>query len=112
MGILATIEAFFIGPVYSFLKPFISTLESQGSSILIAAAEAGVAAGFATTGGGTAAMAAALGVFETQVTTEGLPFIESQARALIEVALQNVKTATATAVPAPVVAPTLVTPTA
>lgn len=85
------VEDFFTGTVMSFLKPFISTLESQGGSILISAAETAVTAGFAATGGGSAAMAAALSVFESQVVANGIPFIESQARALIEVALQNVK---------------------
>jgi hypothetical protein len=105
MNLLTTIEAFFEGPVWSFLKPFIAATEAQGGTILIAAAEAGVAAGFAATGGGAAAMTAALGVFESQVVSNGLPFVESQGRALIEVALQNAKAL----VPAPAVpaAPTL-----
>ncbi len=86
------IEGFFSGAVWTFIKPFVLTLESQGGQILIAAAESAVVAG-ATAGGGAAAMTAALASFEAEVVSKGLPFIESQARALIEVALQKAKTA-------------------
>lgn len=95
-------ENFFTGPVWSFLKPFVAIVESEGSSILIAAAENAVGVGFATAGGGQVAMTAALAAFSTEVVSKGLPFIESQARALIEVALQNAKAATTPAVKSPV----------
>lgn len=98
------VESFFTGPVWTFLKPFVHTLESEGGPILLAAAEGAVAVGFSTTGGGAAAMTAALSFFESQVVGKGLPFIESQARALIEVALQNAKSAlpvASVATPAP-----------
>jgi hypothetical protein len=88
-----TFEGFFTGSVMTFLKPLITALESQGSTILIAAAENAVVVGFSTAGGGQAAMAAALASFSAEVVAKGLPFIESQARALIEVALQNAKAA-------------------
>jgi hypothetical protein len=91
------IEAFFSGPVWNFIKPIVLVIESQGGQMLITAAENAVAAGFAAGGGGPAMMAAALTVFETEVVKNGLPFIESQARALIELALQKAKAA----VPAP-----------
>lgn len=91
------IESFFTGPVWAFLKPFAAILESEGSSILIAAAENAVTVGFAATGGGDVKMAAALAAFSADVVTKGLPFVESQARALIEVALQKAKAATGAA---------------
>jgi hypothetical protein len=88
------VEGFFSGPVWAFLKPAVTLIESEGGQILIAAAEAGVAAGAAAaTGGGSAAMTAALDVFKTQVVANGLPFIESQGRTLIELALQKAKAA-------------------
>jgi hypothetical protein len=88
------VESFFTGPVWDFLKPFAAILESEGSSILIAAAEDAVTAGFAAPGNGEAKMAVALASFSAEVIAKGLPFIESQARALIEVALQKAKVAT------------------
>lgn len=88
------LENLFTGPIWRFLKPFIAIVESEGSTILIAAAENAVSVGFAMSGGGAAAMTAALASFAAEVTAKGLPFIESQARALIEVALQNAKAAT------------------
>ena len=97
-----TFFSFIEGPLWNFLKPFVDALESQGSTILIAAAENAVAVGFATAGGGQVAMAAALASFSAEVVEKGLPFVESQARALIEVALQKAKTSTAS----PVVAET------
>ncbi len=86
------VEGFFSGPVWTFVKPFIQIIESQGGQILITAAENAVVAG-ATAGGGAAAMTAALASFEAEVVAKGLPFVESQARALIEVALQKAKAA-------------------
>lgn len=95
------VENFFTGPVWNFVKPFIQTIESQGGQILITAAENAVAAGFAAvTGGGAAAMTAALTSFEAEVVKNGLPFVESQARALIEVALQKAKATAQAAAPA------------
>ena len=87
------VTSFFTGTMYNFLKPFIDTIERNGGQILIAAAENAVQVGFATTGGGQAAMAAALKAFASQVASQGLPFIESQARAMIELALQRAKAA-------------------
>lgn len=84
------VEGFFSGPVWTFIKPFVTVLESQGGQILITAAENAVMVG-AIGGGGAAAMAVALASFEKEVIANGLPFIESQARALIEVALQKAK---------------------
>jgi hypothetical protein len=95
---------FFTGPVWHFLKPFVAILESEGAHILITAAENAVAIGFATAGTGEAKMAAALASFSAEVVANGLPFIESQARALIEVALQSVKT-TGPAIPVPALTP-------
>lgn len=83
------VESFFTGPVRSFVKPFVSVLESEGGPILIAAAETAVGIGFGAPGSGVAKMVAALASFESEVVAKGLPFIESQARALIEVALQK-----------------------
>lgn len=94
------IEAFIEGPIWSFIKPFIKALESEEGQVLIMAAENAVAVGFAVTGGGAAAMAAALASFEAEVIAKGLPYLQSQARALIEVALQKAKAA-AVPVPAP-----------
>ena len=98
------VEGFFTGTVWTFLKPFVVSIERNGGRILIAAAENAVQAGFAATGGGQASMAAALASFSAQVVAEGLPFIESQARALIEVALQKAKAAVPTPAPAPAAA--------
>ena len=98
------VEKFFSGTVYNFLKPFIDTIEQNGGQILIAAAENAVQVGFATAGGGQAAMAAALAAFSAEVVSQGLPFFESQARALIELALQKAKAAVPAPAPAPVAA--------
>ena len=103
--ILDAIEGFFSGTIWSFVKPFIESIEKDGGHILIAAAQTAVTVGFAATGGGEAKMLAALASFSAEVVANGLPFIESQARALIEVALQQVKAATSTEPsPAPVAA--------
>lgn len=87
------ILAFIEGPLWTFIQPTVKILESQGGSILVTAAENAVAVGFTTPGGGAAAMTAALASFSAEVAAKGLPFIESQARALIELALQNAKAA-------------------
>lgn len=89
------VEAFFTGPVWTFVKPFVQTLETEGGPILLAAAEAAVGVGFGAAGDGAAKMAAALAAFEAEVVSKGVPFIESQGRALIEVALQKAKGAIA-----------------
>lgn len=87
--------SFITGPVWDFLHPFVAAIESQGGQILIAAAESAVAAGFAAPGDGAAKMVVALASFSAEVAAKGIPFIESQARALIEVALQKAKAAVA-----------------
>lgn len=81
--VAASIEAFF--------APFISSLESEGKSIAIAAATNAVTIGESTPGTGEVKMAAALAAFSATVAAQGLPYVESEARALIEVALQNLK---------------------
>lgn len=88
------VEGFFTGPVWNFIKPFVTALEGEEQGVLITAAKNAVSVGFATPGTGEAKMLAALASFTAEVTEKGLPFIESQARALIEVALQSIKTAT------------------
>ncbi|WP_020471451.1 hypothetical protein [Zavarzinella formosa] len=90
------VEGFFTGPVWNFVKPFITALEADEQQVLITAAKNAVSAGFATEGGGEVKMAAALASFTAEVIAKGLPFIESQARALIELALQNAKAAVTT----------------
>lgn len=87
------IESFFSGPVWNFIKPTVLLIESESGQILVAAAEAAVVAGATAAGGGQAAMATALKIFESEVIAKGLPFIESQARLLIETALQKAKAA-------------------
>ena len=105
MSILAKIEAFFSGTLWGFLKPFIESIEKDGGHLLITAAQNAVAVGFAAPGGGEAKMLAALAAFSAEVAANGLPFVESQARALIEVALQSAKAAVpADASPAPTAA--------
>ena len=89
--------SFFTGPVWTFLHPVITLLLHDGSAILISAAENAVTAGFAANG--QEAMAIALKTFEVEVVAKGVPFIESQARSLIELALQKAKAAVD--VPAP-----------
>lgn len=85
------IESFISGSVWTFIKPFVESLEHDGGSILIAAAESAVAAGFAAPGDGAAKMVVALASFEAEIVAKGLPFVVSQARALIELALQKAK---------------------
>lgn len=87
------VEAFFSGPVWGFIKPFAQALESQEGQVLITAAENAVQVGFAAPGDGVAKMLAALAAFSEEVVAKGLPYAESQARALIEVALQKAKSA-------------------
>lgn len=77
--------------VAQFLKPFAAQLEAQGKVILIDAAQSAVAVGEATPGSGEVKMLAALAAFAATTAKEGVPYLESEARALIEVALQNVK---------------------
>lgn len=84
------VEGFFTGPLWTFLSPFVTALESEEGQVLITAAENAVAIGF-TAGGGAVGMTAALASFEAEVIAKGLPFVESQARAIIEVALQKAK---------------------
>ena len=91
-NMLDSFTAFIQGPLWSFLKPVVLVLETEGGPILIAAAENAVAVGFTIVGGGAPAMAAAIKSFEDEIVAKGLPFIESQARALIEMALQKAKT--------------------
>lgn len=87
------VESFFTGPVWSFIKPFAEALESEEGQVLIAASENAVQVGFATPGDGIVKMTAALASFSAEIISKGLPFVESQARALIEVALQKAKNA-------------------
>lgn len=91
------VENFFTGTVWSFVKPFVTALETEGGPILITAAETAVTVGMGVAGDGAIKMAAALASFEAEVVAKGLPFIESQGRALIEVALQAAKGALAAA---------------
>jgi hypothetical protein len=84
--------------IIEFLQPFALAIEQGGEEILITAAKNAVQVGFAAPGDGSAKMAAALAAFTEEVTAKGLPFLENQARALIEVALQNAK---ASAAPSP-----------
>jgi hypothetical protein len=85
-----TLVSFISGPFWAFVQPVAQIVESKGGQILLTAAENGVIAG-ATTGNGAAAMAAALASFEKEVVANGVPFIESEARVLIEMALQKAK---------------------
>lgn len=94
------VEGFFTGPVWHFIEPFYKALESAEAQVLITAAENAVQVGFTTPGDGTVKMTAALASFSSEVATKGLPFVESQARALIEVALQKAKAAAPAPTPA------------
>lgn len=85
------VEDFFKGPIWEFIKPFAENLEKDGGQILITAAENAVAVGFAAPGDGASKMTVALAAFSVEVVAKGLPFVESQARTLIEVALQKAK---------------------
>lgn len=76
--------------VLAFLKPVAQKITADE----IAIAEAAVAVGFTAPGDGLAKMTAALAYFAAQSAAQELPYAESQARALIEIALQNVKHAT------------------
>lgn len=82
--------------VLAFLKP----VAQQVTTDEIAIAEAAVGIGFTTPGDGLAKMTAALAYFAAQSAAKELPYIESEARTLIEIALQNAKTAAATTPPA------------
>lgn len=77
--------------IEAFFAPFIASLEAEGKTVLIAAATSAVTVGEAAPGTGEAKMAAALSAFSATVVAQGLPYVESEARALIEVALQNLK---------------------
>lgn len=88
-----SIEDFFTHHIWTWFKPFVDSIEHGGGALLITAAENAVAAGFSADGDGNAKMAAALASFTEEITSKGMPFIESQARALIEVALQKAKAA-------------------
>lgn len=81
----------------AFLKPWAAQLEQEGKTVLIDAAQAAVTVGEATPGSGEDKMLAALAAFAASCVKESLPYIESEARALIEVALQNFKAALAPA---------------
>lgn len=88
------VESFFVSEsqvVIDFLKPFASTIEAEGKQILISAATNAVSVGEAAPGTGLVKMEAALAAFSATIIAQGLPYIESEARALIEVALQNFK---------------------
>lgn len=84
--------------VWNFLKP----VAQQVTSDLIGIAEQAVAVGFTAPGDGVAKMTAALAYFAAQCAAKEIPYLESQARTLIEIALQNAKATTA--VPAPATA--------
>lgn len=83
------IEAFFSGPVWAFVKPLVSVLETGAGHILIAAAENAVVAGYNAKGTGNAKMSVALTTFEQEIVSQGIPYLESQARTLIELAYQR-----------------------
>lgn len=92
--VIADVKGWFISKVpeiESFFAPFISSLETEGKTVLIAAATSAVTVGEATPGTGEAKMLAALAAFSSTVVAQGLPYVESEARALIEIALQNLK---------------------
>ena len=75
----------------TFLKPYVAKLKAEGKEVLVDAAEAAVTAGEAAPGDGTAKMLVALTAFAAVCTKESLPYVESEARSLIEIALQNFK---------------------
>lgn len=83
--------------VLDFIKPTLQKVTEDE----IAIAEAAVAIGFTTPGSGEVKMLAALAYFAAQSAAKELPYVESQARALIELALQNAKTAAAPTTPVP-----------
>lgn len=85
------VVAFIIGPVWGFLRPIAKIVWQRGGAILLQAAENAVGAGFASGGSNQSRMEVALTVFQKEIKAYGIPFIESQARALIELALQKVK---------------------
>jgi len=85
------IVSFFSNDLWEFFSPFVKSLEKAGSQLLITAAENAVERGFNANGSGQEKMAAALAEFQIEVKAKGLPFIESQARTLIELALQKAK---------------------
>lgn len=75
--------------VLEFIKPVAQKITADE----IAIAEAAVAEGFSTPGTGEVKMAAALTYFLAQTVAKQIPYLESQARVLIEIALQNAKVA-------------------
>lgn len=87
------VVAFLTGPLYDFIHPLIVAIAVEGAHLLLTAAENAVAAGAAVEGDGHAKMQAALDSFKAEVTSNGHAFIESQARTLIELALQKAKAA-------------------
>ncbi|WP_435007973.1 hypothetical protein P12x_005239 [Tundrisphaera lichenicola] len=83
--------AFLTGPLWDFIHPFIVAIEVEGAHLLLTAAENAVTAGFNVAGDSREKMDAALNSFKSEVTSNGHTFIESQARTLIELALQKAK---------------------
>lgn len=79
--------------VIAFIKPIAIQIKDDE----IAIAEAAIAVGAVASGDGQAKMTAALAYFAQQSLAKEIPFVESQARALIEIALQNAKSTPAVA---------------
>lgn len=85
------VEYFFTHKIWILLKPFLLSLKDGAEPILIGAAEDAVKVGYSSPGDGQAKMNAALAAFSSAIMAAGIPFIESQARTLIELALQKAK---------------------
>ena len=84
------IKAFFLRvkpDILAFIQPILKLLTSE----LVAIAERAVSAGFAAGGDNGDKMKTALEYFRKSVERQGREFIESQARTLIELALQKSK---------------------
>lgn len=73
--------------IAAFFAPVIATVEQDG----VDAAETAVAVGESTPGTGAAKMEAALASFIATFAAKAIPYVESEARMLIEVALQKLR---------------------
>jgi hypothetical protein len=80
--------------VVNFLKPVAKVLERDGKHALLTAAISAVGqveAQFTAPSSGGNKMSAALRIVEDTLVSAGLSFVESEARTVIEIALQGLK---------------------
>jgi hypothetical protein len=77
--------------IIEFLKPVVKIIERDGKQLLIATAITAVQQAQQAGGSGSDKMSAALKSIEATLMTAGIAFVESEARMIAELALQNLK---------------------